>query len=189
MIAGNWGAAVQAHNAQDLALMIRDTIKYDDEPKTLAGFADSIMKAYKIAMTPPLGPVLVVLDEQLQEKAIAETNLRVPRLSPTQPPQGDAGSVAEAAKLLVNAQSPLITAQRAARTAEGMRLLVELAELLQAPVNSSERMNFPLKHALAGSGGQGYQPDVTLCLEATPPRGGRGRESHQHFRDESLSEE
>jgi acetolactate synthase-1/2/3 large subunit len=174
MIAGNWGAAVQAHNAQDLALMIRDTIKYDDEPKTLAGFADSIMKAYKIAMTPPMGPVLVVLDEQLQEKAITESNLRVPRLSLTQPPQGDAGSVAEAAKLLVNAQSPLITAQRAARTPEGMRLLVELAELLQAPVNSSERMNFPLKHALAGSGGPGYQPDVTLCLEATPARGGRG---------------
>jgi hypothetical protein len=32
-------------------------------------------------------------------------------------------------------------------------------------VNSQERMNFPTRHPLAGVGGQGYQPDVTLNLE------------------------
>ena len=52
MVSGNWGNAVQAHNAQDLALMIRDSIKFDDSPRSLAGFADSAFKAYKIAMTP-----------------------------------------------------------------------------------------------------------------------------------------
>jgi thiamine pyrophosphate-dependent acetolactate synthase large subunit-like protein len=46
-----------------------------------------------------------------------------------------------------------------------MTLLVELAELLQSPVNSGERMNFPTRHRLAGTGWQGYQPDVTLNLE------------------------
>jgi acetolactate synthase I/II/III large subunit len=56
MIARNWGNAIQAHNAQDLALMVRDSVKYDDEPKTLDAFAASAIKAYKIAMTPPMGP-------------------------------------------------------------------------------------------------------------------------------------
>jgi len=40
-----------------------------------------------------------------------------------------------------------------------------LAETLQAPVNNRERMNFPNRHPLAGNGGAGYQPDVTLALE------------------------
>jgi acetolactate synthase-1/2/3 large subunit len=170
MIAGNWGNAIQAHNAQDMALMIRDSIKFDDSPRSLAGFADSALKAYKIAMTPPYGPVLVVLDEEMQESPM-ERNLRVPKLSVTAPPQGDSGSVAEAARLLVAAQNPLIIAQRAARTPNGMKLIAELAETLGAPVNSSERMNIPNRHPLAGSGGPGYQADVTLCLEVNDVSG------------------
>jgi acetolactate synthase-1/2/3 large subunit len=171
MIAGNWGNAIAAHNAQDLALMVRDSIKYDDEPKTLAAFADSAIKAYKIAMTPPMGPVLLVLGEELQERAMGAANLRVPRVTPTSPPQGDTGAVRETAKLLVAAERPLIMAQRAARTPNGIALLVELAETLQSPVNSTERVNFPSKHPLAGAGGAGYQPDVTLCLEVADVSG------------------
>ncbi len=172
MIAGNWGNAVQAHNAQDMALMIRDSLKYDFEPKTLEEFADSAIRAYKIAMTPPMGPVMLVLDEELQEKAMAAGDrLRVPRVTLPAPPQGDAGAVMETAKLLVAAERPLIMAQRCARTPNGITLLVDLAELLQAPVNSSERVNFPSTHALAGNGGPGYQPDVTLCLEVADVSG------------------
>jgi thiamine pyrophosphate-dependent acetolactate synthase large subunit-like protein len=48
------------------------------------------------------------------------------------PPQGDSGAVAEAARLLVNAQNPVIVADRVARTPAGMALLIELAETLQA---------------------------------------------------------
>jgi thiamine pyrophosphate-dependent acetolactate synthase large subunit-like protein len=40
-----------------------------------------------------------------------------------------------------------------------------LAETLQSPVNNLERMNFPNRHPLAGTGPTGYQPDVALCLE------------------------
>jgi thiamine pyrophosphate-dependent acetolactate synthase large subunit-like protein len=67
--------------------------------------------------------------------------------------------------MLVAAERPMIVAQRMARTPNGIKLLVELAETLQAPVNNQERMNFPNRHPLAGTGGQGYQPDVTLALE------------------------
>jgi acetolactate synthase-1/2/3 large subunit len=83
----------------------------------------------------------------------------------TSPPAGDSGAVAEAAKMLVNAERPIIIPERAVRTPNGIKLLVELAETLQAPVNSLERMNFPNRHPLAGTGPTGYQPDVALCLE------------------------
>ncbi|MBV9742156.1 MAG: twin-arginine translocation signal domain-containing protein [Acidobacteriia bacterium] len=153
------------HSAQDLGALVRDYTKWDDEPYSLQAFADSAVRAYKIAMTPPMGPVLLVANNEIQAHPITETNLRIPKLTMTTPPAGDQAAVAAAAKMLVAAERPMIVAQRAARTQEGVQLLVELAETLQAPVNSQERMNFPNRHPLAGNGGAGYQPDVTLALE------------------------
>jgi acetolactate synthase-1/2/3 large subunit len=163
-----------AHSVQDAAAMVRDYIKWDDTPVSLPHFAESAVRAYKIAMTPPMMPVLVVLDGGLQEDPISpEVNgrLRVPRLTVATPPQGDSGAVAEAARLLVNAQNPVIVADRAARTPAGITRLIELAEALQAPViDQGGRMNFPSRHPLnlTASGGQLIaNADVILGLELT----------------------
>ncbi|MGH9257309.1 MAG: thiamine pyrophosphate-binding protein, partial [Vicinamibacterales bacterium] len=124
-----------AHSVQDAAAMVRDFIKWDDQPVSLPHFAESAVRAYKIAMTPPMMPVVVVIDGGLQEDPISPeiaSRLRVPRLTVATPPQGDSGAVAEAARLLVNAQNPVIVADRLARTPEGMPRLLELAEALQA---------------------------------------------------------
>ena len=67
------------------------------------------VRAYKIAMTPPYGPVVLVADAALQEepdRRPSAERLRVPKLSPTTPPAGDAGAVAELAKMLVAAENP-----------------------------------------------------------------------------------
>ena len=146
--------------------MVRDYVKWDDTPVSLAHFAESAVRAYKIAMTPPLEPVVIVADATLQEEPIKETNLRIPKLSLASPPQGDSGAVAEAAKLLVAAENPLIVAGRAARTPNGVKLLVELAETLQAPIQDQRlRMNFPTRHPLFGAGNV-RNSDVILGLEA-----------------------
>jgi acetolactate synthase-1/2/3 large subunit len=138
------------HSVQDAAAMVRDCTKWDDYPVSLAHFAESAVRAYKVAMTPPMMPVLLVADTELQERpASSEFPLRVPKLTLAAPPQGDSGSVAETARLLVAAENPLIVADRAARTPAGLKLLVELAETLQAPViDQGGRMNFPSRHPL-----------------------------------------
>jgi thiamine pyrophosphate-dependent acetolactate synthase large subunit-like protein len=60
----------------------------------------------------------------------------------------------EGARLLVSAQNPVIIADRLARTPAGMAHLMELAELLQAPViDQGGRMNFPTPHPLNMSNG------------------------------------
>ncbi len=46
------------HTAQDTALIVRDYTKWDDYPASLQHFAESTVRAYKIAMTPPTLPVL-----------------------------------------------------------------------------------------------------------------------------------
>jgi thiamine pyrophosphate-dependent acetolactate synthase large subunit-like protein len=139
------------HSVQDAAVIVRDFVKWDDLPMSLPHFAESSMRAYKIATTPPMAPVLLVVDTELQENPVPEgAKLRVPKLTLPLPPQGDSGAVAEIARLLVGAENPVIVLDRTARTPYGLQLLVELAELLQAPViDQAGRMNFPTRHPLA----------------------------------------
>jgi thiamine pyrophosphate-dependent acetolactate synthase large subunit-like protein len=155
------------HSAQDMAAMIRDFTKWDDNPASLGAMAASSVRAYRMMMTPPMGPVAIVIDSDMQEDAMPSgPRPRIPKLTLPSPPQGDMAAVREAAKMLVAAQGPRINCQRAARTPEGMRLVTELADLLQCPVNGNgERMHIPSRHPLAGTGYQGYPVDLVLDLE------------------------
>jgi acetolactate synthase-1/2/3 large subunit len=143
------GSADWYHSVQDAAAMVRDYTKWDDAPVSLAHFAESAVRAYKIAMTPPYEPVVIVADGTLQEEPISEKNLRIPKLAMSAPPQGDSAAVKEAAQMLVAAENPVIVAGRLARTPHGIDLLIELAEALQARVYDQRlRMNFPSRHPL-----------------------------------------
>ena len=156
------------HSAQDINLIVRDYTKWDDTPVSLQHFAQSMVRGYKIAMTPPYGPVAISLDAGLQQEPIGEhsAGLYIPKFNMPSAPAGEMGAVKEAARLLVNAENPVIVADRSARTAEGVGLLVELAELLQAPVvDQRGRMNFPNTHYLARSPGVISSADVILGLE------------------------
>jgi thiamine pyrophosphate-dependent acetolactate synthase large subunit-like protein len=157
------------HSAQDMGSIVRDFMKMDDEPTNLEVFGNIAMRAYTIGRTPPMGPTLLVVDSELQEEPIADpSKLTIPRLSMPSMPQGDSGAVREAARLLATAEQPLIRTGKLARTSAGWDRLIELAELLQAPVDVggyASWQDFPSWHALYGSGGPDYRPDVILGLE------------------------
>jgi thiamine pyrophosphate-dependent acetolactate synthase large subunit-like protein len=168
------------HSVQDAALMVREITKWDDTPQSLTHFAESAVRAYKLAMTPPMMPVVLTVDTEMQERAIpAGENLRIPKFSMPAPPQGDSAAVAETARMLVAAQNPVIVASRAARTPAGLKMIVELAETLQAGVvDQHRRMNFPSRHPLnqtlrAGVAGKPttgapvMEADVVLALESS----------------------
>src|SRR3974390_1184976 len=156
------------HAAQHLNALVRAFVKWDDTPMSPAHFAESFVRAYKIAMTPPHEPVLIALDSDMQEEPLG-TRPPVPRYVRTSPPQGDIAALRDAAKMLVDAEHPVIVADRCARTPEGMPLLVELAELLNAPViDQRARLNFPTTHYLHQTGRRGAlirEADVVLGLE------------------------
>src|SRR6267378_3323133 len=133
------------HSAQDAAAMVRDYTKWDDLPISLTHFAESAVRAYKIAMTPPMMPILLVADSDLQERPVpANAALRIPKLTLAAPPQGDSAAVAEAARLLVAAEDPVI--------------------------DQASRMNFPTMHPFNHSA-RGRElvsgADVILGLEVT----------------------
>jgi acetolactate synthase-1/2/3 large subunit len=158
------GEVFWLHSAQDPCALVREMTKWDDNPASLSHFAESAVRAYKIAMTPPLGPVAIVVDEKMQEEPVP-VDARIPKLSIPTPPSGDTAAIAEVARLLVAAENPVILAGRVARTPAGLDLMVELAEALQAGVvDTRRRLNFPTRHPL--NGGSPGQADVVLALEA-----------------------
>jgi acetolactate synthase-1/2/3 large subunit len=155
------------HSAQDAVAMVRDYSKWDDLPISLPHFAESAVRAYQIALTPPYGPVLIVADSDLQETPVDPAlKLRIPKLTLSSPPAGDMAAVAEVAKLLVAAENPVLLADRAVRTQEGMKLLVELAETVQAPVVGGK---FPSHHPLNQAGGRGLIAGADLIVGLEVP--------------------
>src|SRR5260221_12562346 len=88
------------HSVQDAAAIVRDCLKWDDVPISLDHFAESAVRAYKIAMTPPMAPVLLVADGELQEGAIPDdARFPIPKLTRAITPRGDPGSVTETARI------------------------------------------------------------------------------------------
>src|SRR5436190_8921533 len=53
------------HSAQDMGAMIRDYTKWDDNPASLGAMANSSIRAYRMMMTPPMGPVAIMIDSDM----------------------------------------------------------------------------------------------------------------------------
>jgi acetolactate synthase I/II/III large subunit len=155
-----------SHSALDCVKLVRDFIKWDDIPLSLPHYLESTQRAYKVATTPPMGPVAIVVDGHLQEEDTHGNVPKIPHYTPSTPPHGDMGALTEAARILANAENPVILAGRAARTPVGLDHMIALAEALQAPVSGDGRMNFPNTHYLHQGGRQLIrQADVILGLE------------------------
>lgn len=174
-VASEWvrrPGAETAHASVDQAQMVRDYVKWDEQPYALRDFSNSAARCYDAAVTESPGPVLLDVDAEIQEEEVhAEhmADLHIPRLARRPSAVADSAAIDEIATLLVNAENPLIAADRFGTNMESIPLLVELAEALQAPViDSRGRMNFPTQHPLNHSEIAGpaiRNADVILALE------------------------
>ena len=131
---------------------VRDFVKFDDQPANAAGVAESVLRAYRLMMAEPSGPVYVCLDAALQEDPLPKgvtlpTDLdRWVRQSPV---QADPRDLEAAARLLSESRRPVILADTAGRSRQGAEALQALAERLRAPVvDLGTRFNFPSDHPL-----------------------------------------
>lgn len=133
----------------------------------------TIQRACQMAMSSPRGPVFVSLPmEYLFDKVVHDAPLKssMPSL-----PSPDPKGIDRLADMLRTAENPVIVSENAGRTAGVVERMVELAELLDAPVvetRSSGYFNFPRDHELHG----GFDPgefmadaDVVCLVGATQP--------------------
>jgi thiamine pyrophosphate-dependent acetolactate synthase large subunit-like protein len=115
---------------------VRDYVKWDDQPYTLADVPDSFIRGYRIATTEPMAPIYINYDADLQEDALSAVS-EIPDVSRYAPPaatQANPEALRKAAEMLVNAQAPIIIADTLGRHPKTVPVLIELAELLAAPV-------------------------------------------------------
>lgn len=158
------------HTAQVQGDIVREFVKWDDQPAHIDGAAESIIHGHRIADTKPKGPVYVTLDHDVQECELDEP-LEIPNLDKLGTPAAmgpDPSAVEEATEILVDAEMPVILTDQVGDSREAVDALVELAETLGAPVVDSRhrRYNFPNTHSLDLSGTEVYrEADVVLALD------------------------
>ncbi|MBI1996419.1 MAG: thiamine pyrophosphate-binding protein [Deltaproteobacteria bacterium] len=139
------------HTALVQGNLVRDFVKWDDQPVGIEAIPSSMMRAYRIAMSDPAGPVYLCFDVTDQESAI-EKEIPLPdptRFRPPAPLQAETEAIKEAARLLSSAQNPVIVADYVGRNNDAVLSLVGLADLLSIPViDLGARLNFPNTHPL-----------------------------------------
>jgi acetolactate synthase I/II/III large subunit len=138
------------HTALVQGNLVRDFVKFDDQPYSIEAVPESFLRAYRIAMTEPRGPVYLCLDSDLQEQRI-ESPMMVPNaalFAPPALPAANPEALQRAADLLVGAQWPVIVAGEVGRNPTALPALLELAETLASPVIEAGRFAISNTHPL-----------------------------------------
>ena len=133
----------------DLPALARPLVKWAAEVHRLADLPRMMHRAAKTALAPPTGPVFLSLPGDIL-MAEGDIDLSIPtRVAPRL--RGDAAAIDAAARLLARAERPIIVAGDAVAQSRAHAELVELAELLGAPVYTEGVANtasFPASHPL-----------------------------------------
>lgn len=164
------------HTASVQANIVRDFVKWDDEPHDIHSVEESMARAIATTNSVPNGPVYLCYDVDLQEDPLPEDF--VPRgiggyATPSKPaPSAD--DVDWMVSVLRSAEQPVILAGYAGESPEAFADLIALAEALGAPVvDTGVRHAFPTSHPLAGLHVDGLLEgaDVILALDVEDVHG------------------
>lgn len=165
------------HTALVQGNLVRDFVKWDDQPYGAASVVESLIRAYRLATTKPFGPVYVALDSDWQESPLQEA-IDLPALKgqhQSTPIAPETAALEKVAAWLLQAKFPLIMADRHGPDPKAVSALVELADLTATPViDLGRRFNFPNTHPLDLTGAQDDlvpQADLIILLEVEDPYG------------------
>lgn len=162
------------HTALDQGALVRSVVKWDDQPFHTDGVVDSVVRAHRIADTPPKGPTYVTVDHDLQENEL-EAPVAMPDLAQFDPPSRmapDPEAIDQAADLLADAAFPVALVDQVGDSASAVESLVELADLLGMAVvdQHANRYNFPNTHPAYLPGESVIeQADVVLAVDVWAP--------------------
>lgn len=165
------------HTALVQGNLVRDYVKWDDQPYSLAGVKESLLRGRYISVAEPQGPVYICFDVGIQEQEVSgvldpAAGVLAPEVGVTVPPQIPGQALQEIARLLVGASNPVAIADQVGRHSEAFEALIQLAELLSMPVIEPQKrvssLNFPTEHELNLSGLNTQvlqEADLVLALE------------------------
>jgi thiamine pyrophosphate-dependent acetolactate synthase large subunit-like protein len=143
------------HSVADQGALVRNYVKWDDQPLSAKAAVESILRGHQMACTAPKAPVYITLDQRLQEDSLAFGKGAKPnakRFVAPASPAADPALVESAAQLLLQARSPVILAGRVSRDEAAWAQRIQLAEMLGARVLTDLKVAgaFPTDHPLHG---------------------------------------
>ena len=133
----------------DLPRIARPLVKWAAEVHRLADLPRIVHRAAKTALAPPTGPVFLSLPADILN-AVGDVDLMAPTRVARQL-RGDRAAIDMAADLLAQSERPLLIAGDAVAQSKAHPELIELAELIGAPVFAEAVANtasFPTSHPL-----------------------------------------
>lgn len=138
------------HTMRDQGALVRDFVKWDDQPTSPEGLVESLMRANIITRSAPTAPVYVCLDAGLQEQKL-DKEVEWPdltRFMPIPPPRPAKAALDAAVAILKKSERPVILAGRGLRTEAAWNARIALAERLGAVVMSDLKAGakFPTDH-------------------------------------------
>ena len=140
------------HSVLDQGALVRDYVKWDDQPFSLHGTLEALLRANQLTRTSPMAPCYVSLDQRMQEDPLPARILPrdVLRHAPPAPFRPDIDVVRRAASLLAGAQRPVILAGRVSRDEQAWSGRIALAETIGADVVTDLKVAaaFPTDHPL-----------------------------------------
>jgi acetolactate synthase-1/2/3 large subunit len=161
-----------AQEMYDQAGMIREIVKWDYELRNAEQLTTVVDRALAIAATEPRGPVYLSLPREVIAAPASE--LESSRLSVATPPAPDPAAVAAAARMLAQAQRPLIVTASAGRDPAAFAALMQFVERFAIPLvqHRPRYLSLPSSHPM----NLGFDPaelvqkaDVIVVLEADVP--------------------
>jgi thiamine pyrophosphate-dependent acetolactate synthase large subunit-like protein len=154
------------HTARDLGALIRGYTKWDDQPGSVAAALEAILRAYRIAMTLPQGPVYVSLDAALQEEGLPAPVALPPldRFPAAMPGAATEETLRRSMDLLATAIRPLVMIGRVSIDPADFERRVALAQRLRAVVLTDIKTGatFPTQHPL-----HPFPPSLYVTGDAT----------------------
>lgn len=159
------------HTALVQGNLIRDYVKWDDQPTSLGAASEALIRGAIIAEAQPQGPVYVCIDTDLQEIEIAP-DLGAPRVeafSPPAPIQAPSNLIDEVVDALIGARNPLLIVDHTGRYEGAVALLHELTDRLAVPViDVGNRFNVSTTHPMNLTGAEEEclaEADVLVALD------------------------
>ncbi|MFE2520316.1 thiamine pyrophosphate-binding protein [Streptomyces mirabilis] len=159
------------HTSQNIESVVKDYVKWCDQPIGQRATVESLYRAFKLMNTPMQAPVFVALDFDVQEQPL-EDGVRLLPARATEAARLPALSGADLDDLtgrLLAARLPVLVVDFSGRDPGTVAELVALADALGlAVVDRGNRLNFPNTHQLNVSHTSGTllsDADLVLALE------------------------
>ncbi|MHB1868654.1 MAG: thiamine pyrophosphate-binding protein [Nitrososphaerales archaeon] len=175
------------HNALVPNTVVRDYVKWDDQPDGVVSSLEALIRAYRISLSAPPGPVYLSIDAELQERPLPP-GTSIPAIKDfalTQLGEGSLEALRATANYLKEAEHPVIIADRYGRTDHAVAELALLAQYTgSAVLDTGLWFNFPSDHPLNLSGAEDQilsNADLVIILEGRDIYSLLTKEEKGHF--------